>query len=143
ELSALGAEFSLTAGQGLSLDTTVALPSGKLTLAAAGDLTLGDNAHLDLSGRSVEFFDDEDATQYSWGGDVTLESSAGNIRQSAGSTIDLSAQHNQGGRLTAVALAESAGLVDLQGQILAAASGYYEAGGTYVPYLAGGIELRA
>jgi len=143
ELSALGAEFSLTAGQGLSLDTAVALPSGKLTLAADGDLTLGDNAHLDLSGRSVEFFDDEDATQYSWGGDVTLESSAGNIRQAAGSTIDLSAEHNQGGRLTAVALAESAGLVDLQGQILAAASGYYEAGGTYVPYLAGGIELRA
>lgn len=143
ELSALGAEFSLTAGQGLSLDTTVALPSGKLTLAAAGDLTLGENAHLDLAGRSVEFFDDEEATQYSWGGDVNLESSAGNIRQAAGSVIDLSAEHNQGGRLTAIALAEQAGMVDLQGQILAGASGYYEAGGTYVPYLAGGIELRA
>ncbi|WP_339649765.1 filamentous haemagglutinin family protein [Halopseudomonas pelagia] len=143
ELSALGAEFSLTAGQGLSLDTTVALPSGKLTLAAGGDLTLGDNAHLDLAGRSVEFFDDEEATQYSWGGDVNLESSAGNIRQAAGSVIDLSAEHNQGGRLTAIALAEQAGMVDLQGQILAGASGYHEAGGTYVPYLAGGIELRA
>ncbi|UTM01074.1 filamentous hemagglutinin family protein [Alcaligenes sp. NLF5-7] len=142
-LSALGAEFSLTAGQGLSLDATVALPSGKLTLAGTGDLTLGDNAHLDLSGRSVEFFDDEDATQYSWGGDVNLESTAGNIRLSAGSIIDLSAQHNQGGRLTAIALAEAAGLVDLQGQILAGASDYYEAGGTYVPYLAGGITLRA
>src|SRR3546814_916496 len=142
-LSALGAEFSLTAGQGLNLDTTVALPSGKLDLAAGGDLTLGDKAHLDMAGRRVRFFDDEEAAQYSWGGDVSLESTAGNIRQGSGSIIDVSAQHNQAGRLTAIALAEAAGVVDLQGQVLGGTSGYYEAGGTYVPYLAGGIVLRA
>ena len=153
----LGGELSLTAGRGLSLNTTVALPSGKLTLAAEGDVTLGNRAHLDLSGRAVTFFDDKDATQYSWGGDVTLESTAGSIRQSAGSTIDLSAEYNQAGRLTAIALDEGAdagsgagagagadaGDVDLQGRILGRASGYYEAGGTYVPYQAGGIEVRA
>ncbi|SDS18505.1 filamentous hemagglutinin family N-terminal domain-containing protein [Halopseudomonas litoralis] len=143
DISALGAELSLTAGHGLNLDTTVALPSGKLELAANGDLTLGDNAHLDLAGRSVEFFDDEEATQYSWGGDVSLESSTGNITQTAGSIINVSAEHNQAGRVTAIALGEAAGRVDLQGQILGSASGYYEAGGTYVPYLGGGIVLRA
>ncbi|MEH6501204.1 MAG: filamentous hemagglutinin family protein [Pseudoalteromonas distincta] len=143
DISVLGAELALTAGLGLNLDTTVALPSGKLELAANGDLTLGDNAHLDLAGRSVEFFDDEEATQYSWGGDVSLESRTGNITQAAGSIINVSAEHNQAGRVTAIALGEAAGRVDLQGQILGSASGYYEAGGTYVPYLGGGIVLRA
>ncbi|THF60457.1 filamentous haemagglutinin family protein [Pseudothauera rhizosphaerae] len=142
-VSDLGAELSLTAGAGLSLDTTVALPSGKLTLAAENDVVLGGSARLDLSGRSVEFFDDEEANQYSWGGDVTLESTAGNVRQAAGAVIDLSAEYNQAGRLTAIALAESAGTLDLQGAILGGASGYYEAGGTWVPYLDGGIEVRA
>src|SRR3546814_7858519 len=79
-----------------------------------------------MSGRSVTFFDDEEATQYSWGGDVNLESSNGNIRQNPGSIIDVSAQHNQAGRLTAIALADSAGVVDLQGQIHGGTSGYYE-----------------
>src|SRR3546814_13268183 len=62
-LNALGAEFSLTAGQGLSLDTTVALPSGKLGLAAGGDLALGENAYVDMSGRSVTFFDAEERSE--------------------------------------------------------------------------------
>src|SRR3546814_11857035 len=48
--------------------------------------------------------------------------------QNPGSIIDVSAQHNQAGRLTAIALADSAGVVDLQGQIHGGTSGYYEAG---------------
>jgi len=139
---ALGAELAIT-GQSLLLDTAVVLPSGKLVLTAENDLTLADGAQIDMAGRSIEFMDDEDATQYSWGGDVTLQSHAGDIRQVAGSSIDLSAEYNQGGRLTAIALADDAGLVDLQGQILASASGYYEAGGTWVPYAAGGVDIRA
>jgi filamentous hemagglutinin family protein len=142
-IQALGAELSLTAGGALNLDTTVALPSGKLTLTAETDLVLGPRARLDLAGRSITFFDDPGATQYSWGGDATLESRRGNIRQAAESVIDLSADNNQAGRLTAIALDEAAGLVDLQGSILGGASGRYNAGGTLVPYLAGGIELRA
>lgn len=139
---ALGAELAIS-GQNLLLDTAVVLPSGKLVLTAENDLTLAAGAQIDMAGRSIEFFEDEDATQYSWGGDVTLQSHAGNIRQAAGSRIDLSAEYNQGGRLTAIALADNAGLVDLQGQILAAASGYYEAGGTWVPHTAGGVDIRA
>ncbi|MEC5319229.1 filamentous hemagglutinin family protein [Brenneria populi subsp. brevivirga] len=139
----LGAEWSLTAGDGLSLDTTVALPSGRLTLAAQGDVALGDLAYLDLSGRGIEFFDDEEATQYSWGGDVILTSTAGDITQAAGSTIDLSAEYNQAGSLSAAALGETAGAVELRGAILGSASGYYDAGGTDVPYQAGRVTVRA
>lgn len=139
---ALGAELAIT-GQSLLLDTAVVLPSGKLVLTAEDDLTLADGAQVDMAGRSIEFHDDEDATQYSWGGDVTLQSHTGDIRQAAGSTIDLSAEYNQAGRLTATALDDNAGLVVLQGQILASASGFYEAGGTWVPYAAGGVDIRA
>lgn len=139
---ALGAELAIT-GQSLLLDTAVVLPSGKLVLTAEDDLTLADGAQIDMAGRSIEFHDDEDVTQYSWGGDVTLHSTSGDIRQAAGSSIDLSAEYNQGGRLTATALDDNAGLVDMQGQILAGASGYYEAGGTWVPYAAGGVDIRA
>ncbi|AEC18812.1 filamentous hemagglutinin-like protein [Pusillimonas sp. T7-7] len=139
---ALGAELAIT-GQSLLLDTAVVLPSGKLALTAEDDLTLADGAHIDMAGRDIEFFEDEEATQFSWGGNVTLQSHSGNIHQGAGSIIDLSAEYNQAGRLTAIALDEGAGAVNLQGQIQGNASGYYEAGGTWVPYAAGGVDIRA
>ncbi len=136
---ALGAELSL-AGQSIVLDTLIALPSGKLTLAAEDDLTLTDAARIDMSGRKVSF---NDVAKYSWGGDATLQSRTGNIRQAAGSVIDLQAVNNQAGALKVVALDAAAGLVDLQGQILGSSSGYYDAGGTLVPYVAGGVDIRA
>lgn len=135
-----GAELNLTASSVL-IDTTVALPSGKLTATASeGDVTLADGAYLDLSGRGIEMFD---VTSYSWGGNVILQSAAGNITQAAGSTIDVSAEYNNAGLITATALAEDAGAVDLQGTLLGSASGYYDAGGTDVPYRAGGVVLSA
>lgn len=141
--TAIGAELSLVAGGGLMLDTTLALPSGKLDASADGDVTLGGRAMLDVSGRTVTFFDDDAATQYSWGGNVSLRSTRGNIVQAAGAAIDLSAQYNHAGRLTVIALGEEAGAVSLQGAIRGTSSGYYEAAGTAVPYLAGGVEIRA
>jgi filamentous hemagglutinin family protein len=136
---ALGAELSL-AGQSILLDTLIALPGGKLTLAAEDDLTLTDAAGIDMSGRKVSF---NDVAKYSWGGDATLQSRSGNIRQAAGSVIDLRAVNNQAGALKVVALDAAAGLVDLQGQIIGSSSGYYDAGGTLVPYVAGGLDIRA
>ncbi|MCL8396352.1 hypothetical protein, partial [Pseudomonas aeruginosa] len=70
----------------------------------------------------------DDVIRYSWGGEVNLLSHGGNIRQAGASRIDLSASNNQAGSLTAVALESAAGVVDLQGQILAASSGEYDAG---------------
>ncbi|WP_206176129.1 filamentous haemagglutinin family protein [Variovorax sp. RKNM96] len=134
-----GAELSLT-GRAVRIDTTVALPSGKLSVTADGDIVLGNSSWLDLAGRDIALFD---VHRYSWGGDATLRSTSGNITQAAGSTIDLSAQNNNAGLLSATALAEGAGRVDLQGTLRAGASGRYDAGGTLVPYRAGGVDIRA
>jgi len=135
----LGAELSL-AGRDVIVDTLLAMPSGKLTLTAERDLTLTDRATIDMAGRTVAF---NDVKKYSWGGDVVLDSRNGSIRQAAGSVIDLSAQNNRGGSLKATALADLAGVVDLQGSILGSTSGVYDAGGTLVPYKAAAVEIRA
>ncbi len=135
----LGAELALN-GASVSLDTAVTLPSGRLTVSATGDIALSDAAWIDMAGREVTF---DDVKKYSWGGEVILESRNGDIRQAAGSIIDLSARNNHAGQLTAAALGADAGAVDLQGAILGATSGQYAAGGTIVPYRGGFIDVRA
>ena len=134
-----GAELNLT-GSAVRLDTTVALPSGKLTVTADGDISLGNAAWLDLAGREIAM---HDVSRYSWGGDVMLRTVSGNISQAAGSTIDVSARNNDAGMLSAIALADGAGGVNLQGTLLGGASGHHDAGGTLVPYRAGSVEVRA
>ncbi|MDO7898806.1 filamentous hemagglutinin family protein [Pseudomonas citrulli] len=138
-VSGLGGELSIK-GASLNLASAVVLPSGKLTLSATDDLTLADEALIDVAGRSVTF---NDVTRYSAGGEVILRSQNGNIRQADGSSIDLSARNNQAGRLSAVALGEAAGIVDLQGRMLGSSTGEYDAGGTAMPYLAGDVEIQA
>ncbi|MGJ7530372.1 filamentous haemagglutinin family protein [Variovorax sp. GB1P17] len=138
---ALGAELSLDSRKGsLRLDTAVLLPSGKLSLAAQGDLLLGAGAQVDMAGRRIDFFD---SAKHSWGGDVLLESRAGNIAQAAGSTIDVSAVENRAGKIVAMALGDAAGTVSLAGTLRGASSGRYDAGGTDVPYAAGRADIRA
>ncbi|SDA78771.1 MULTISPECIES: filamentous haemagglutinin family protein [unclassified Janthinobacterium] len=136
---ALGAEVALS-GNSISLDTSVVLPSGKLTLSAERDVLLGDNAKLDLAGRKIDFYD---TSKYSWGGDVILDSREGDVRQAAASVIDVSAVNNRAGKLSVIATGEAAGTADLRGSLLGGASGSYDAGGTQVAYAAGGLELRA
>ncbi|WP_434027796.1 filamentous haemagglutinin family protein [[Pseudomonas] boreopolis] len=136
---ALGGELQLSA-RTIDIDTTVALASGKLGLDAAGDIHLGDNARIDLSGREVRMFD---VKKYSWGGDLAMASAGGDIVASAGSVIDLSAEHNRAGAMTVTALGEGAGRVDLAGTILGSASGQHDVGGTVVPYDAAQLTLRA
>jgi len=136
---ALGAQLSLH-GDSVSVATAVVLPSGKLNLGAQHDITLDGGARIDMAGRKISFFD---VDKYSWGGDVTLDSRAGNIVQDAAAVIDLSAEHNRAGSLKAVALDGAAGKVDLQGKILGGASGSYDAGGTMVPYKQGSVDIRA
>ena len=136
---ALGAEVALS-GNNVSVDTSVVLPSGKLTLSAERDVLLGDKAKLDLAGRKIDFYD---TSKYSWGGDVILDSREGDVRQAAASVIDLSAVNNRAGKLSATATGDAAGSVDLRGTLLGGASGSYDAGGTQVPYAAGGVDIRA
>lgn len=134
-----GAELSLS-GDSIRLASAVVLPSGKVTLDARGDVQLTDAALIDVAGRAMAF---NDLTKYGAGGEVLLQSRTGNVLQAAGSSIDLSAQNNQAGKLRAVALDSGAGLVDLAGKILGASSGSYDAGGTRVPYLGGAVEIQA
>ena len=128
------------AGGSVDLDGAIALASGKLKIKAERDLRLGAQSRLDLAGREVLFYDQ---ARYTWGGDLTLDSAAGNIDQEAGSVIDLSARKQRGGTLAATALGAGAGRIDLRGSILGGASGLYDAGGTRVPYDAAEITLRA
>ncbi|WP_198299160.1 filamentous haemagglutinin family protein [Bordetella genomosp. 13] len=136
---ALGGALSLAARL-ITLDTAVALPSGKLTLDAQEDIVLGGAARIDLAGREIAM---HDVSQYSWGGDLVMKSAEGNITQAGGSVIDLSARYNRAGRLQATALGASAGSMNLAGAVLGSASGLYDAGGTYVPYDAAEVTLRA
>ncbi|HDS1040521.1 TPA: filamentous hemagglutinin family protein [Stenotrophomonas maltophilia] len=135
---ALGAELALDSrGGSLLLDTTVGLPSGRLLLAAEGDVQLGAQALLDLAGQKIDF---NDVAQYAWGGDVRIDSRHGDIVQDAASRIDLSASNNRAGELRAAALD---GSVDLRGTLLGSSSGEQDAGGTKVPFSAGRISLQA
>ena len=137
--AALGAELSVKAHD-ISLDGRVQLASGRLSAAAVGDVSLGANASLDLAGRNVTLLD---VDKYSWGGDVELSASEGNVRADVGSRIDLSATHNRGGRLTVNAMGASAGVVDLAGELRGGASGLTDAGGSLVPWDGGELVVHA
>ena len=106
----LGASLTLQ-GPAVALNTAVALPSGALKISSDGDVTLGDRARLDLSGRAVTFFD---VTKYSWGGSVDITSAGGSIVQAAGSRIDVSAGNGDAGSL---AVSAAAGTVTLGGTL--------------------------
>ena len=134
-----GAELSLQ-GDSIRLASAVVLPSGKVTLGARGDVSLTDAALIDVAGRTIAF---NDLSKYGAGGEVLLQSATGNVLQATGSTIDLSATHNQAGKLRAVALDSAAGRVDLAGKVLGGSSGYYDAGGTLVPFLGATVEIQA
>ncbi|SFP71388.1 filamentous hemagglutinin family N-terminal domain-containing protein [Variovorax sp. PDC80] len=120
----LGGRIALQ-GRSVSLDTAVALPSGRLDVQAEGDIALGDHAQIDLAGRGIAFFD---LTRYSWGGSVTLTSTGGSIAQGAGSRIDVSAAHNDAGSLSASALG-AGGQVRLGGTLRGQGGGTQEGRG--------------
>lgn len=133
---ALGSELSIDANR-ITLDSTIALASGRLSANARQGITLGSRAALDLAGRKVSLYD---VDKFSWGGDVLLSSDTGDIRADAASRIDVSARNNRGGRLTVTAMA---GRADLAGVLQGAATGRYDAGGTLVPYDGGELVVRA
>jgi hypothetical protein len=137
---ALGAELDLNAAS-ITDSGTITLPSGRLTMTASGNISLNSNSLIDVSGRAVPFFD---TTKYSWGGDVVLTSTTGNVTQQANAQIDVSAANNNAGTVTVEALGAGAGQVSLAGVIKGASTGSYDAGGgDIVPYNMGGIDIRA
>ena len=137
--TSLGAQLSLTA-QDIRIDGAVALASGKLTLNASGNIMLDNRSRIDLAGRKLSFFE---VNRYSAGGQLIMASTGGNITQAAGSVIDVSAVLNNGGSIEAVALGTGAGQVALGGTILGSSSGWYDAGGTFVPAAGSDLTIRA
>ncbi len=123
-VTSLGGTISFN-GDSVVFDTTAALPSGKLTLQAVNDVSLGDHAVIDLSGRLLTFFD---KSAYSWGGDLVLQSAHGDIVQAAGSFIDVSAQNNVAGTITATATDPAHGNVLFNGALKGSSTGGYANG---------------
>lgn len=125
----LGASWQLKAGA-VGLDTLAELRSGQLTLEASrGDVLLGENAAIDVSGREVAFFDAQRGT---WGGRVNLIAASGSVRAeddaatAAQARIDVSgAAGADGGTLTVSAARGQVdlGAARLQGQARADAQG--------------------
>ncbi|EIP99285.1 filamentous hemagglutinin family N-terminal domain protein [Opitutaceae bacterium TAV1] len=110
----LGGEISI-GGDSITVATAIVLPSGKLALTASNDILLTDSSRLDLAGHAIQFFD---VTKYSWGGDVELESTHGNIVQQTSSVIDLSAANEDAGTLKLTATDADAGQVLMSGMLL-------------------------
>jgi len=87
-VTALGAAWAL---QGTSVDfkTRAELPSGSFKLTAtSGNVTLGENASVDVAGREVQFFD---VKKPSWGGTAEFVSETGNVEFDTGSNVNVSA----------------------------------------------------
>ncbi len=85
--SGFGASVSLNANA-VNFNTTALLASGELSLIAnQGNITVGDKANIDLSGKAVKF---ADAIEYTPGGTFNAEAKTGKITLAAGSKLDLS-----------------------------------------------------
>ncbi len=86
--SGLGASLALT-GANVSANSTIALPSGVLTVrATSGDLTVGSAGRIDLGGTTQTFYDLAKSTD---GGQLTLMADAGAVSLAAGSTLSVTA----------------------------------------------------
>ncbi len=82
----VGAKLTLL-GQTVITDSTIALPSGSLTLeATSGNLSVG--GKLSVAGEARTF---NDLTKYTSGGQITLTSDQGSVILAGGSTVDVSA----------------------------------------------------
>ncbi len=83
----LGAEWTLK-GASVNFDTTARLHSGELTLtASSGDVQLGSQAVVDVSGRLVDFFDVQKPSE---AGRVTITAAQGNVALASGARVDVS-----------------------------------------------------
>ncbi|RFO95777.1 filamentous hemagglutinin [Rhodoferax lacus] len=104
----LGARWTLNADS-VALNTAVDLQGGQLTaLARSGDVSVGANGRVDVSGRSVAFFDQQRAAP---AGRVALTSTSGNVLMAAGGLIDVSAA--AGGDAGTLQLSAVAGTVQV------------------------------
>jgi filamentous hemagglutinin family protein len=120
-----GGEVDLT-GATINIAGAVILPSGKLNLQATNDISLGAGSLINLAGVTTT---NVNQTIYGFGGDLIMESAAGNISQAAGSVINVAAVHNTAGSVTVTATNAAAGQVSLLGTLIGSSTGGYASGG--------------
>jgi filamentous hemagglutinin family protein len=94
----LGVSLLLQAGNGITDNGNIVLPSGVVTLhATGGNVVFGNSpaaqARLNVAGTTREFFD---AVQYTDGGTVTLTADAGNVEAGSYGVISVSAPSGGG-----------------------------------------------
>ena len=116
-----GGEIDLDADK-VVVNTAVLLPSGQFVINATHDIELGANSRIDLSGQTTMV---QDAAVHGFGGNVILESSAGNVTQDAGSVIDVSATQANAG---AVSFEADAGAVAVGGTLKGTADSGFTTG---------------
>jgi filamentous hemagglutinin family protein len=120
-VTTLGGEIDLTATE-IDMNTSVALPAGRLTATAQDDIAIGSLTSIDLAGRSTVLFDQ---IAQSPGGTLLLESTAGNITEASGAAIDVSSPGAMAGSVRITALS---GQVALDGTLNGAAAAGQTAG---------------
>jgi len=111
----IGATLNIGGGAVL-LDTTVDMPVGEVNINSTdGDIVLGENANVDVSGYSINVRDLAEITLP--GGNVSLIADNGNIDVQSGSTIDVGSggDGNPAGSLQMLAIE---GDVSLRGDVL-------------------------
>ncbi len=122
-VATLGGQIDLAAGS-ITIATALALPAGQLTATAQGGIDVGAAGTIDLSGRTVSFFEQ---TRAAPGGTLAFESTAGSITLDPGSVLDVGAQNAAAGSIAFNALS---GTVALDGTLLGNA-GVGQAGGSF------------
>lgn len=120
----LGAEIELSANT-ITDSTSIFAASGKVSLNATGNIVLNAGSRIDVSGLTVAMFDQKVPT---FGGDVTLESTSGDITQFSSSVINVSATGANAGDLTISATGTAGGIVTLGGTLLGSSTGNFNAG---------------
>lgn len=86
-VSALGAKWAMV-GSSVDVNAHVELPAGDFSArATAGNVTVGTNAVVDVSGRAVQFFD---VSRPAMAGSVTLTSDTGDVAIVAGADVNVS-----------------------------------------------------
>lgn len=102
----------------IDIDAVILAHSGIVALTASrGDLTVDDNALIDVSGLATAAFDE---TVYGSGGTVTLTADSGDLVIAQGASIDVSAD-DAGGDAGSVTLVAASGDVELAGTLAGSA----------------------
>ncbi|MFG3756335.1 hypothetical protein, partial [Klebsiella pneumoniae] len=113
QVQSIGAHLTVNAGT-IVQGTDISLPSGVISLTAAGGLTLGAGSITDVSGAVMPFFD---VVRIAPGGTVNLVSQSGNVAVAAGALLNLA-----GGTLAALDRTKTP-IVDLPGSDLGGDAG--------------------